>query len=118
MANPQWPSSLPAYPLERNLEEAPPDNAIRTQMDAGPAKVRRRFTANVRDFQVTLYLTRSQVASLDAFFLTDVKGGSLVFDWKNPRTGSAAELRFVGKPRYFQRGDNLYEVMVQLEEMP
>ncbi len=42
-----WPATLPA-PALSSLRETPPDNLIRTQMDKGPAKVRRRTTANVR----------------------------------------------------------------------
>ena len=42
-----WPPSLPQGPRLEDLEETPPTLAIRTGMDVGPAKVRRRAVAGV-----------------------------------------------------------------------
>ncbi len=39
-------------PLAANYQETPPDNLVRTPMDVGPAKLRRRTTANVRQLSV------------------------------------------------------------------
>ena len=55
-----WPSSLPA-PLLSTFKETPPDNVIRTSMDVGVAKVRKRTSANVRPISFSLMLTPAQV---------------------------------------------------------
>ena len=103
MADAVWPPSLPAEALLAGLEETPPELRLRTAMDAGPAKVRRRFTAGVRVFSVSLLLTRAQVQTFDEFLLTTVEGGSLPFTWKHPRTGNPIDFRFVELPRYAAR---------------
>ena len=40
-----WPSSLPDHVLQQGHNESLANVTSRSQMDAGPAKVRRRFTA-------------------------------------------------------------------------
>jgi hypothetical protein len=46
-----WAGTLPEY-LPINAAESSDDNLIRTEMDMGPRKVRRRFTALVRFIDV------------------------------------------------------------------
>ncbi len=54
MSNPVWPPSLPQRPLAQGFSEQAPDTLIRTQMEAGPPKVRRRFTAGIRTMDLQL----------------------------------------------------------------
>lgn len=100
MADTSFPPSLTRTPRVASLSETAPDVVVRTEMDAGPSKVRRRFTGDKRDFTVELDLRRSEVATFDTFFLTTTKGGSLSFAWKHPRTGSTADFRFLEPPVY------------------
>jgi hypothetical protein len=79
-------------------EEQLADTSLRTQMDAGPAKVRRRFTAGVTTFQVSLPMTTAQVATFETFFSTTIAGGALAFDWVHPRTRAAVSMRIVTPP--------------------
>lgn len=119
MANPVWPASLPQDVLVEGYDEAMPDLALRTEMDAGPAKVRRRFTAGVRTFKVGSAMTRAQVATLDTFFVTTVQGGALSFDWTHPRTQAAATFRFTRPPRTApEAGGQRWRVELELEIMP
>jgi hypothetical protein len=83
VADQVWPPALPQSPRLTDLHESPPYVVVRTAMDAGPAKIRRRFTAG--------YTTRSMSMprsgkTLLYFFLGTVKGGALPFDWRNPIT--------------------------------
>lgn len=95
-----WPASLPQYVLTQGYAETAPKNAIRTEMAAGPAKVRRRTTADVRVIACQLRLTHAQRATLDGFYLTDTASGSLSFAWVHPVTRDSAEMRFVEPPLY------------------
>ena len=45
MADIDWPATLPQEILAEGYEEGLPDVLVRTKMDAGPDKVRRRATA-------------------------------------------------------------------------
>jgi hypothetical protein len=112
-----WPSGLPQIPLMAGYEETFPDTAIRTEMEVGPAKVRRRTSHNVRPLSVGFYLTTAQVDILDTFYSTTLSGGTLAFDHEHPRTGDAAELRFTGPPKISVAGAD-YLAEFGLEIMP
>jgi hypothetical protein len=98
MANAVWPGSLPQYVLEAGYQETLEDQIIETQMDAGVAKIRRRFTGAYRRFTVTVQMDATQAATFEAFYLTTLKGGSLPFDWVHPRTQAAKTFRFRRPP--------------------
>lgn len=112
-----WPATLPA-PIINSLKESPPDNTIRSQMDKGPAKVRRRTTANVRPLSFTLRLTPAQVATLDTFYNTTTFSGADEFDYTHPRTSAAVTARFVNPPEYSELEGVLYNCSISLEIMP
>jgi hypothetical protein len=138
----QWPASLPQYLLTRSYKETAPDLVIRTKMDAGPAKVRRRFTSGVRQIEGLLVLAQDQVATLDNFFLNDCQGGAVSFLWtyqrevqdtdapldtdlatdtdtRMPLSWLPATVRFVKPPQYHDTGDGThYEVSLSLEILP
>lgn len=113
-----WPASLPQVLTVESYREQPPDVVLRTQMDAGPDKVRRRFTAGIRPVQGQIWCTKTQVATLDAFYVTTLLGGSLPFDWQNSRTLTAASLRFRKPPTYEPDHKDLYRVGLELEILP
>ncbi|MCW5699969.1 MAG: hypothetical protein KIT00_09020 [Rhodospirillales bacterium] len=119
MTNPVWPYSLPQRPLAQGFNEQAPNSVIRTQMEAGPPKVRRRFTAGKRTIDMQLRLNADQVETLDAFHDSSLQGGALSFDWVHPRTGAAATYRFVESPSYapIARG-RLWTATLKLEILP
>jgi hypothetical protein len=115
-----WPSSssVPQIPLIQGFSETFPNVVVRTSMDAGPAKVRRRFTAAERPFKLNMILTAAQATAFDTFFVTTVAGGSLPFTWVHPRTQEAADFRFVGQPTYSALDGGLYQVDFTIELLP
>lgn len=114
---PSWPNTLPP-PALSTLTETPPDNSIRSNMDKGPAKVRRRTTANVRPIAFTLKLTPAQTQILDDFYDNDTLSGSEVFDYTHPRTLQACTARFSQPPQYAEQESVIYTASVTLEIMP
>lgn len=100
MADTSFPPSLTRSPLVSSLTETPGKATIRSEMDQGEAKVRRRFTGDTREFPVDLQLTRAQLAVFDEFYQTTTKAGSLSFEWRHPRTGATADFRFLDRPQY------------------
>lgn len=92
-------------------------------MDDGPPKVRRRSTAGIRRFPVSLNLTRTQLALFDTFFMSSTQGGSLAFQWTHPRTSNLIDFRFAGPPEYVpmaprQTGSEIWKVTFQLDALP
>ena len=61
MANAPWPPSLPQNQFI-GVADTRDKGAVRTTMDAGPAKMRRRFSAVVRAISCPIMLTAAQKA--------------------------------------------------------
>lgn len=93
MANPTWPSTLPAPIADSSAAYGAPSNVLETSMEAGAPKVRRRFTSAEVPFGCTMKLTQAQYATLEAFYYTTLKQ-VLPFDWVDLRTGAACTYRF------------------------
>jgi hypothetical protein len=120
---PTWPVSLPTRVLLEGFEATLPSTVIETQMDTGPAKRRRRFTAAVTPYAAMLRITAAQLATFIAFFQTDTAGGALTFDGlAHPLTGAAATHRFMkpgdSPPSYHRVGHDTWQVSFGLEVMP
>ncbi len=113
-----WPDTLPSAPLLENFQELPPETAIRTDMDTGPAKVRQRTTAAVGTLAVSYLLSKAQTTTLDAFYQTTLFGGSGAFDYTHPRTGDTVSCRFVNPPEYAPANGNYFKVTLTLEVLP
>lgn len=113
-----WPGSLPQLSLLAGALETVQDGTIRTEMDAGPAKRRRRYTAVVRRFTVPLVLTTDQVATLETFYDSTLQGGVDAFDWTHPRTGAAVSLAFVARYQLTPIGGGYYQVILDVEAQP
>lgn len=114
-----WPSGNDFVPQIDTLKEVPPANSIRSSMDRGPDKIRRRTTANVRPISFGLFLSKADLAIFDTFFVTTTASGSGEFDYTHPRTKAACTARFAAEPEYSERsGSGFYDVSVSLEILP
>jgi len=118
MAIPAWPGALPQELLVNGYSQSFPDITIKSNVDAGPAKVRRRFTAGVEPISGTIIMTAAQLATFQTFFNTTLLGGSLRFSWTKPPAHSVAcEMRFTEVPSWTKVEDE-YEVSLSLEVLP
>lgn len=113
-----WPATLPP-PLSQSFRETPPDGSLRTQMDKGPAKVRRRSTAMTRQIAFEMALDQDQLDDLDDFFTTTTYSGSDEFTFTHPRTSEVVSARFTSPPNYtdLNNGD-YYTATIELEILP
>lgn len=114
----QWPNTLPAAPLVEGFHETPGQTAVRTQMEQGPAKVRRRTTAGVDSMSLLLLLSKAQVATLESFFSDTLAGGALGFAYTHPRTGLSVTCRFTAPPQYTPTNGNYFKAALSLEVLP
>lgn len=87
-----WPAGLPQNP-QKGFSESSGVLVIRTPMDAGPAKMRRRG-AKPHVLNLTFLMTSDQVAILDNFVKNTIKGTAR-FGFTNPRTQVVDEVRIV-----------------------
>lgn len=110
-----WPATL--RPNRSGASESPPDNTMRSNMEIGPDKVRRRTTANIRPFMFNMLLDDVGVQTLDDFYTLTTASGSLPFNFVHPRTEETVEARFVQKPSY-SYDETMARCSVSLEIMP
>ena len=113
-----WPATLPQKPQAQGFSEETPALTVRTEMDAGAAKVRRRFTAGVRNLNMTFELDNAQVATFDTFYTDTIKSGALPFDFPDPRTGNTVKVRMVNQPNYQSLGGLHFTVNLKMEILP
>lgn len=123
-ALPPWPSDLPQTPYsDENGQSpmyAPTDNTIRTSVDVGPPKLRRRYTAVVEPCTLNFQMNEAEIAILKTF-VQDTLQDVLPFTWIDFRTGGAATYRFdkgwASVSHQWDSGD-VWDVTITLELLP
>lgn len=114
-----WPVSLPTDVERDTYEEGFANTMIRSNMDTGKAKRRRRYTAAPKPLKVTKVLTEAQLDTFITFFEDTIAGGATKFNYTHPRTGATVEVAFVKTPdpaRPF--GVDQYKIVMDLEVLP
>ena len=115
---PAWNAGLPQTLFVPGYSQSPPDIALKSPMDAGPDKVRRRFTAGIAPVAGTMIMTAAQLVTFQTFYNTTLLGGSLRFSWTTPPAHSVAcEMRFTAVPTW-TKIESEYEVNLSLEVLP
>lgn len=112
-----WPATLPQAFEQNGYKESLPEMTIRTKMDTGPAKIRKRFTAAPYSMGGTMHVTKLQADDLDTFYLTTTNGGADAFTFIHPRKGTTLSCRFVGPPVYTSL-DHKFNVSLSFEVLP
>ena len=120
MAIPTWPLSLPQSP-QKGFTETGGALILRTPMDAGPAKQRRRG-ARPQGLQVSFVMTTAQTIILEDFVKTTLEGVKR-FSFTHPRLNTAVETRIVpqGEGQLYSftyLAPEYWTVSLQLEILP
>jgi hypothetical protein len=89
---------------------------IRSQVDVGPAKVRRRYTKPITSVRASMNCSIVQVRTLISFFTTTCAGGVDRFTFTSPVTGQSEEYRFVEPPRFSPIGGLMWRADLSLEQ--
>lgn len=86
------------------LTLAPQDGTVRTPMDTGPHRIRRRVTAVSILSTRRVVFTNGEKKLFDAFFNTTLEGGSQKFELENPDNDNPGpnipENQFIAPVRY------------------
>lgn len=107
MPTPVFPTTLPNV-LMTNYGFKPGNPNIRTEMEAGLARVRRRFISVPTDFQVQWEFTRAELGIFEEFYENDLLSGSAWFNIKL--------VNGVGETTYLARFKEPYEVKTSHRE--
>ncbi len=114
---PSWPVTLPQTPLVEGFSRSRQDARLRTSMDAGPDKVRRRYTAVPENLTCVFVMTDSQLDIFDVFYVDTLLGGALTFTWTHPMTGVSVTCRVKDEPQTVPR-KRRWAVSMVIEVLP
>lgn len=114
----EWPESLPQNVNVDGYQEQASEQSVRSNMDAGIAKVRRRFSAVPINIKCSVRIDLTQKATLDTFYNATLSGGSLRFDWKHPVSGDPAVCRLKSPPEYTPINRNRLNAKLDMEILP
>ena len=84
MAVYRWPTSLPQKPLVDGYKRVVPNNLIRSSMDTGSDKVRKRGRFKPQVVSCSYVLTAAQRDTLEAFVHDSLAEGAICFNWPHP----------------------------------
>lgn len=117
-----WPGSLPQY-LEIGLQDTRQKGFLRSPVDAGPSKQRKRFTATTRGMAGTMLFTTAQRATFETFYTTTINEGADEFTMSDPLDASTVSVRFVEPPQFRAlaggpSGAALWRASLSLEILP
>lgn len=110
-----WPASLPQLPNSSGFKDEAIDQAVRTKMDTGPGKARRRYTSTRSKVAVSLWITVAQYTTLETFYNTTLAGGTATFTWVNFIDSASATYRFTQPPAYTNLGADQFPVKLMME---
>lgn len=118
MTVPSFPSGLPPL-LLADYQQSLPKNVMRSPMDVGPDKLRRRSTAAVAPLSGSLVINGDQLGDLIDFYNTDLGYGIAAFYLTDPLDPESNLLcRFVDPPQWNALGEGLHQVKLSLEVLP
>ncbi len=113
-----WPSSLQQTLNAARFTYNFGETVLRSDLDVGPAKVRRRFTRPVDKVSAQIYLDYSDWSTFYTFFNTTLAGGSKTFNFTHPITNTLAEFRMTGPPRVTPVGGIVFQIDMEWELIP
>jgi hypothetical protein len=113
-----WPISLQQILNQANFGIEIGDTVLRTDMDVGPKKFRRRFTKGIDVFTASINLDMDEYTTFYTFFNTTLNGGTLPFTYNHPITQVPTDFRFRGPPKISPIGGRTFVVSFEWEALP
>lgn len=95
MSIPQYPLSLPQTALVTGYDENYPNMLLRSPMDTGPSKVRRKATNKPFTMTVPLIMSTAQKQLFEDFVTNTLEGGALRFGFTHPTKNTQIECRII-----------------------
>ena len=115
MADAAWPEGLP-YILT-GWSMTPSENVLRSEMERGPAKTRRKTTAKTKNYSGTLLLSSSMLTTFLSFVEDTLKDASLPFVFPDYASNTEGRARIVSYSITQNTPDD-YEVTLEMEVLP
>lgn len=112
-----WPAGLQQKNFAGVVEQRQ-QAVLRSSMDSGAPKVRKMFTAAIRNIDIPMVFTTAERATFDTFFITTLAEGSISFTWTDPVDDSTViTFRFKSPPRMTKVAGE-WSTILNLEVLP
>jgi hypothetical protein len=98
MTIPAWPADLPQWMTAPDFRVTFPDPRLKTAMESGPNKLRRRVSNTSKPVSGVLRCTQAQLARLERFWNEDTRSGTLPFMFPDQVYDGAFLLTESGEP--------------------
>lgn len=115
MPTPSWPSGLQQKINQDNFGLKKGPTTIKSDVDIGPSKVRRRFTKSVDILTASIWINSSEYTTFENFYNIDANGGATPFYFTHPITNLQITVRFMDEPSYRRVGATTFSVSFTLE---
>ena len=112
-----WPSSIQQAFNSGSFRLSDEDNVIRSEVEMGKPKRRRRYTASRETFTGSFIVDSTGYATFKAFFNTTLVAGSLPFTHDHPITGTSTDFEFLGPYQISVAGGTYYTITVSFREI-
>jgi len=112
-----WPPGLQQFLQTGEFGQSQQNTNIRTNVETGPIKQRRRFTQPMTDMKCMIWVPHADYAIFLDFYNITLQNGTLEFDFDDPITGFPTVWRFKGPPATSQVGGATYKISMQWESM-
>jgi len=93
MAVYRWPTALPQKPLVDGYKRTLPNNLLRSSMDTGSDKVRKRGRFKPQVVSASYVLTATQRNTLEDFVRNSIAEGAICFNWPHPELNKLVRAR-------------------------
>ncbi len=113
-----WPIALPQKVESDGFGKNFGNNVIRTTMDVGLDKLRKRYTKAIHTLSCSMKVDRSQYSVLENFYYVTLNSGTTPFTFTDPVSDVATDYRFTGPPVFRSIGGNYFTVTFGWEQLP
>lgn len=114
-----WPDTLPqSFDGTGSYQETPEPTTLRTTMDSGVVKLRRRTTRAEVRVSGTMLITGDQSMIFIGWFQDTIKGGSLAFTAQLTLEATTKVFQFIEDPTINHVGGNMFQLSMKLLVLP
>ena len=110
-----WPSGLQQLVNEQSFTYSFGETVLKSDVDVGPKKYRRRFTRPIDTLSATVNLTVAQFSTFQTFYNTTINGGVTTFELNHPITGVLTIFRFAETPDVRPIGGTTFQLSMKWE---
>jgi hypothetical protein len=118
MATIEWPAGVRQTYERTSLNYVQQENSVRTDMSAGPTKVRKTFTAVSNYLTFEIYLPLPEVQLFMAFFNVTLNAGVNTFNFPDPILGITKDARIMEVPKISYLDGIYFVVSIRIEVLP